>query len=316
MSGSILKSMRDFIEWTKILKKILLASDQDVGSKHTTERITSASNSIKESDNERNARISAPALIAIGASADFKTHSTRIAAVGERHLLPFEVKANFRKIDTAEQIAASRIDVAAGGEIGAAEGAKAPHASISVKGKGAILMLADNCLLYRTSISVTGDGSCIFIGSRSVVKAVVFAVVGKGNLVALGRGVTWESGVAVCMPENQFILVGDDCMLSNNVMLRTDDSHGIFDLETKSRLNLPAPVILERHVWLGNGARCNKGARIGTGTVVGGASVVSGTLEPNCVYAGVPARKKREKTIWSRTGNWADIPSELIGNDC
>jgi acetyltransferase-like isoleucine patch superfamily enzyme len=229
--------------------------------------------------------------------------------------VPFKFEGNYRKIIRAHQIKATSLELADGAELWVGSNVGAHRSRISIKGRGSVVILGEHSRLYRTTISVTGEGNCVYMGPRCVVKAVAIPLVGDGNLVALGRGVTWQSGSAICTPGNQLILVGEDCMISNSVMLRTDDSHAIFDAATKKRLNPPAPVILERHVWLGNGARCNKGSRVGTGTVVGGASVVSGTLEPNCVYAGIPARKKRENIVWSRTAKWEDIPPEMTGGD-
>lgn len=222
-----------------------------------------------------------------------------------------DVDGDFRLIRSADEIEAKSLKLEEGGEVWAGPRARARHADIVVKGKGSVLFLSEGCYLFRTGINIMDEGNIVFVGERCRIKAVQFFLHSKKCVVALGPGTTWESGSAICMPEGQSILIGPDCMISNNVMIRTDDGHGIFDLQSRERVNPPASVVLENHVWIGNGARCNKGVRVGVGTIVGGASIASGTLDPHSVYAGVPARKKRSGVAWSRTGEWDNIPEAL-----
>ena len=108
------------------------------------------------------------------------------------------------------------------------------------------------------------------------------------------------------------IALGNDCMISNTVVIRTFDGHGIFDASTKERINHSEDVFLGHHVWLGNSARVNKGARVGSGTILGQCAIASGVLDGNCIYAGAPARKIREGVVWSRTGAYEDIPAAYL----
>lgn len=54
-------------------------------------------------------------------------------------------------------------------------------------------------------------------------------------------------------------------------------------------------IVIGSNVWLGAGVRVLDGARIGDGCVVGAGAVVHGTLEPDSIYAGVPARLMRRR---------------------
>lgn len=180
--------------------------------------------------------------------------------------------------------------------------------SIELAGVDNIIVLAPNVRLSRVSIVVRGSGNLIYIGENSRLISVIIKVVGEGNTIAVGRDVTVESGTLLCERTGQSLLVGDDCMASNGVVVRTTDHHGIFVRSTGERLNAPADVVIGSHVWLGNGCRINKGTRIGSGAVIGQMAIASGTLEPHCVYAGVPARKLREDVVWSRTEHIGGVP--------
>lgn len=86
--------------------------------------------------------------------------------------------------------------------------------------------------------------------------------------------------------------LGDDCMLASGVYLTDADWHDVHD-----RTRAPgrsAPIVLERNVWIGDGAIVCKGVRIGENTVVGAGSVVASDLPANSIAAGNPARVVRE----------------------
>lgn len=52
-------------------------------------------------------------------------------------------------------------------------------------------------------------------------------------------------------------------------------------------------VVIGNDVWIGNNVSILEGVTIGDGAVVAAGSVVTGDVEPYCIYAGVPAEKKR-----------------------
>jgi acetyltransferase-like isoleucine patch superfamily enzyme len=183
--------------------------------------------------------------------------------------------------------------------------------TVESRGDGNFVVLAANVHLTKVTLILRGTGNLIYFGPETRLRNVMVKAVGDDNIVAFGRDVSFESGTVLCEREGRALLVGDDCMFSNSIILRTTDHHGIFDRSTKARLNEPADVVVGAHVWLGNGARVNKGTRIGTGTVVGQMSIVGGTLEANCIYAGVPARKLRSDVVWSRNEGYGGIPKQF-----
>jgi carbonic anhydrase/acetyltransferase-like protein (isoleucine patch superfamily) len=132
-----------------------------------------------------------------------------------------------------------------------------------------------------------------------LVDCVIQAGSGTTYLV-LGAGVTMPKGKIVVQEDRQYVSAGDDCMFSNDVAIRTSDSHSIFDRETGARINLARPVRIGQHVWLGRHTSVNKGATIGDHVVLGQGSIASGSLEPCSIYAGIPAKLVRSDVTWSR----------------
>ncbi len=122
--------------------------------------------------------------------------------------------------------------------------------------------------------------------------------VSGGARVVIGAGSTCETTQIVAQGSD--VVIGEDCMFSFAVEIRTTDTHAIYDIDSGDRVNLDQPIDIGDHVWLGKQAIVLKGASIGAGSVVGARAVVSGEIPPLSVCVGVPARVVRSNAIWTR----------------
>jgi acetyltransferase-like isoleucine patch superfamily enzyme len=184
-----------------------------------------------------------------------------------------------------------------------------PNVVWRIRGTGNTLEIRDGAVLKRAKIFVEGRNLHVVIGRNVRLKQGTLSVAGDGSSVSIGDDTTWESGQIIA-EDGESITIGRDCMFSHDIMVRTSDGHGIFDATSGEPINTAKPVVVEDHVWIGNGARVNKGAVLGSGMVLAHASVLSGKAEPRTVYAGVPARPLRSNVNWSRTTDYHDIPEE------
>ncbi len=160
-------------------------------------------------------------------------------------------------------------------------------------------------------IEIKGDNSTVYIGARTRLRGLRVVITGDNASVTFGQEATTEHAVFFAFHSGANIVVGDDCMFSSGVVLRTNDHHAIFDRNTKELLSTPDDIVVGAHAWIGNGARITKGVTIGRGGVIGQMSVVTKDTEPHCVYAGVPAKKVRENIAWSRNAEWGSIPEQF-----
>ena len=105
--------------------------------------------------------------------------------------------------------------------------------------------------------------------------------------------------LAAC--ESKKITVGNDCMFSNKIQLRTSDSHSILD-ENAKRINLGGDIEIGNHVWIGNEVMVLKGTTIPDNCIVGARSIVTASLcaPPNSIIAGIPARVVKTNINWKR----------------
>ena len=100
--------------------------------------------------------------------------------------------------------------------------------------------------------------------------------------------------------EGTSIRIGNDCMLAEQVGIRTGDMHSILDVDSGMRLNPSASIVVEPHVWLCRGATVLKGCQIGSHVVVGGHATVTHSMPPYSLAVGTPAKVVRERIDWRR----------------
>ena len=108
--------------------------------------------------------------------------------------------------------------------------------------------------------------------------------------------------VHLCAQEdNVRIQIGDGCMLANNIIIRTSDSHPIYDIPTGKRINLSKSITLNDNVWIAAKVTILKGVTIGAGSVIGLSSVVTHDIPNNSLAVGIPARIVKNNISWNKT---------------
>lgn len=70
------------------------------------------------------------------------------------------------------------------------------------------------------------------------------------NHIEIGANTTIESKAQLAACEGTKILIGDDCMFSHDIYVRTTDSHSIIDA-CGQRINEAKSIIIGHHVWVG-----------------------------------------------------------------
>lgn len=99
---------------------------------------------------------------------------------------------------------------------------------------------------------------------------------------------------------NASVLIGPDCLLSDDILIQAGDQHSILDARTRKQLNGNMRRLkIGQHVWIGRRAViCNR-ADIGNGAILGTAAVAGGTIPAFSVAVGNPARPVKTDISWS-----------------
>lgn len=171
-----------------------------------------------------------------------------------------------------------------------------------IEGEGHIIQISEGCLLEDTSIYIRGKNNKIVFEENCMVgEECSFWMEGENITIVIGANTTFTYGVHMCAQENDAsIVVGKDCMFSNNIILRTSDSHPMYDLHTGKRINSPANVSIGDHVWIAPNTKIMKGAVVGDGTIIGSDTMVSKSIPANVLAVGHPAKVVKTDVTWSR----------------
>lgn len=179
----------------------------------------------------------------------------------------------------------------------------------------------NGAFLKRVSLDICGDNNTVTVGRLTRIRDCIIIIHGSDHtltiddncfinnsritfvqdsgIIKIGKGTTIGQA-AMLAGESKTIEIGQDCMFSSEIEIRTTDSHSIISLETQQKINPGESVKVGNHVWIGNGCKLWKGAHVGDNSVVGAFSMVSKQIPNNCIAVGIPAKVTKENVTWDR----------------
>lgn len=160
------------------------------------------------------------------------------------------------------------------------------NSEIWIHGNNNTLRIGDNCRLTHAKIEILSNHSQITIGDKT---NILGSYLGDTYLLAKG--------------DTTSITIGNDCLLSYGIHIRTTDSHSIVCQNTGALLNPPCDIKIGDHVWIGARSTLLKGSSIGNGSVIGACSLTNDKIGSNVLAAGQPAKALRHSIAWK-----PDIP--------
>ena len=177
------------------------------------------------------------------------------------------------------------------------------ESSFVFHGKNNILFLEDNVHIKNSLITFFGDNSLVYLSSSKDIYYLNVSIYnnsvlyfGKNNYI---NGAV-NGPLNLILSEQTHILVGNDCLFSYNIWLRTADPHLIYDVESRERRNYSKSIFIGDHVWIGQNVFLLKGSQIGSGSIIGASAVVSNKKIPsNTAWAGNPSKKIGENLFFT-----------------
>ena len=148
------------------------------------------------------------------------------------------------------------------------------------------------------------DGNCCHFGLNK------YKYLYAGSSLTLHNAAKMTFGRNFCLGHNSILYangldgaeftVGDDCAIAGEAVVRNDDAHTIFDVQTGKILNRPRSLHLGNHVWVTFRCTLLKGTSLPDNTIVGcGTICTKAFTEPNTIIAGTPPRVIRTGVNWS-----------------
>lgn len=183
------------------------------------------------------------------------------------------------------------------------------NATILVSGNNNTIEIMDNCRFLNVQFFIKGDDNTIRIRENCSAVYTCFHIESdsgkKENLIEIGEETTIhgrnEKQVEIFLDEGTKVIIGKDCMLSNNILIRTTDSHSIIDTRSGQRVNYAKDVIIGDHCWISANATILKGVSIPEQNIVAAGSICTKTYsKTNTVLAGNPAEMVKQDVNWCR----------------
>lgn len=162
------------------------------------------------------------------------------------------------------------------------------------------IVIGKNSILVDPVFKFYGNNHQLIIGDFTRLKNTEFWFEDSNCEIRIGNNTSVEMAhLAVTEPGSR-ILMGEDCMLANNIQVRTGDSHSILDAATGVRINYAENVVVGNHVWIGENVTVLKGVRIGDNSIIATGAIVSKSVGPGSLAVGIPAKVIKENISWKR----------------
>lgn len=178
------------------------------------------------------------------------------------------------------------------------EGAFIKKTHIYNYGKNNKITIKNGCQLSNCTFSLYGDNNRIEIADNVIGNQISFYVSDE-SIISIGKNTSFSGDGEVASLEGTTVSIGEQCLFSGGIRIRSGDSHSVIDKIDGKRINPAADIHIGNHVWMGQQAAVLKGTVIGDDSVVGMRSLITGKLfESGSLIAGVPAKTIRTGISW------------------
>lgn len=180
------------------------------------------------------------------------------------------------------------------------KGALLRGVSVQIRGTNNKIIIGKNSTLCGCTIKIFGNNNVINIGDECLINNGTFWIEDDEGVISIGNKTSVNGKTEFACIEGTKIAVGEDCMFSSGITLRTGDSHSIVDMYGK-RINLSKNIDIGNHVWIGADVICLKGVSVSDNTIIGAKSLLTKSFQQkNTVIAGNPATVIKENVDWLR----------------
>jgi len=114
-----------------------------------------------------------------------------------------------------------------------------------------------------------------------------------------------SNGCKIICDANCVIQMGNDCMLSEEILIEAGDKHALVDLTDLTQINdTPSTICIQDHCWLGRGSKIISSCQtitMGSGSILGSNSILTKSTSKATVNVGSPAKPTRSNVSWTRS---------------
>lgn len=176
-----------------------------------------------------------------------------------------------------------------------------------VRGTGNAVVIGETSGISNIDVRIVGNNNNVIIGKNSAIRDISIMVGSYTQAfhasVHIGDGFSSEENCKLFVYNSgNKVEIGEDCMFSNSVILRTGEApHLIFDLNSGKYIDEGGHIIVGAHSWIGERSYMTKRAKVAPESIVAACSVVTTAFEErNVVLGGNPAKIVKRGVQWIR----------------
>jgi len=169
---------------------------------------------------------------------------------------------------------------------------------IQISGINNTIVIEDNAVVRDCLVKISGNYNRVIIRKNAYISGAELWIEDDSCNLSIGENsfIGHNSHLA-CTENYSSLTIGNECMLSSYVQIRTGDSHSILNLDGR-RINPASDVAISNHCWIGEGAKILKGTFLDQDSIVATGAVVKGTFPKNVIVAGNPAKVIKTSVTW------------------
>lgn len=188
---------------------------------------------------------------------------------------------------------------------------------IEFQGKNNVLFIdsEDQTTIKNSTIVFAGDNSLIYL-NKNRHPYILGLWIYNNSVFFMDRDCYLNQILKAIVAEEKNIIIGKNCLFSFGVYCRTTDSHFIYDIKSKERINPGKSIYIGDHVWIGQNTIILKNTKVGSGSIIGANSLISKKFPSNCIGGGNPVKILKKNIIWqSKCAHRFNSQTNLINNE-
>lgn len=178
--------------------------------------------------------------------------------------------------------------------------------NVSFEGKNNILFINNSAkiTIKNTNIKFKGNNSIVFLNG-SIFSCILNLDIYNNSVFYMGRNNYINNVLNVIISEEKNVIIGNECLFSFGIWIRTADPHLIYSISDHKRINPSKSVFVGDHVWVGQNATILKGSKIGSGSIIAASSLVSKKVSSNQIVGGNPIKTIKQNIFWDKQSTHA-----------
>lgn len=155
-----------------------------------------------------------------------------------------------------------------------------------------------NSFLENLHINIQGKNNHLIVYNNVKLRNTTFHLKGENCIIKIGENTTVGGARIVNIGDSNNIIIGENCLLADNIEIWASDSHKIYDSD-KNCINKEKPIYIGNKVWIGSHVKILKGVTIGHNAIIGMSSLITKDVHNGDLCAGNPPKKIKSNVIWT-----------------